>query len=241
MRVDQLREQLEMDLAWRQDEIRFLHNLCAGLAPADQQEKFRRAMVVMLYSHFEGFFKFAFTSYVSAINEENLSCKDANLTLAAASLANVFRFLRDGNGKVPELENMSLPEDKELYRFARDKEFLSQAKLLMDKPVKIPLEVVNTESNLKTDVLRTILYRLGFPHDHFSGIESDVQLLLRLRNNIAHGGTKDGISEALYEKLKSSVLHVMSTITSQITEAFAGKRFLATVQEVNLPSEAQPQ
>ncbi|MDR6410739.1 MAE_28990/MAE_18760 family HEPN-like nuclease [Paraburkholderia terricola] len=226
MKVDILRAEMEEDLAWRVDEIRFFQNTCASIASEAGQQRFRKALVVLLYANLEGFAKLVFSTYVSAVNAEAVACQDANLAIAAASLADVFRYLRDGNGRVPGYKKLQLPDDTQLQKFARDREFLSQALDLMQRPVAIPDKVTSTEANLGRDVLRKILYRLGLPHQDFEDIEPDLERLRLLRNNIAHGDAKQGIAKEDYEKLRDCTLRIMRELMLRVTHALASKQFL---------------
>lgn len=227
MIVEDFRAQLEEELAWRTEEILFFQNQCSTIEQEELRDKFRRALVLLLYSNFEGFCKFGFSLYVAAINQEGIECKEANYAIAAASMSDVFASLRDGTKKAKEFKNDN-PDDSKLHRFARDREFIERAFEIMGRKIDIPEKVVDMESNLKPVVLRKNLYRLGLPHDQFSTLEPEIEKLLALRNKIAHGETKQGIPEKLYEQLRSSALRVMTEITSGLTLAFSEKWFLAT-------------
>lgn len=226
MKVEDFRAQLEEELAWRTEEILFFQNQCSSIEHVELRDKFRRALVLLLYSNFEGFCKFGFSLYVAAINQEGIDCRDADYAIAAASLSDVFASLRDGKKKAKEFRNDD-PDDEKLYRFARDREFVERAFEIMGRKIKIPESVVDMESNLKPAVLRKNLYRLGLPHDQFSTLEPEIAQLLALRNKIAHGETKQGIGERLYEQLRTSALRVMTDITAGLTQAFSEKWFLA--------------
>jgi hypothetical protein len=84
MNLPDLSAQLESELAWRQDEIRFFQNRGTILLKADEQDQYRRAVVLVLYAHFEGFCKFAFDLYRTAINGEQIACSEASPAIAAA-------------------------------------------------------------------------------------------------------------------------------------------------------------
>lgn len=226
MKIDTLRAEMEEDLAWRVDEIRFFQNMCASVSSEAAQQRFRKALVVLLYANLEGFTKLVFSTYVSAINAEAVACKEANLAIAAASLADVFRYLRDGNGRVPDYKRLKLPDDIQLQKFARDREFLSQALELMQRPVAIPDKVTSTEANLGRDVLRKILYRLGLPHEDFEDIEPDLERLRILRNSVAHGDAKQGIAKDDYDKLRDSTFRIMRDLMLRVTHALSSKQFL---------------
>lgn len=237
MNVVDFRAQLEEELAWRTEEILFFQNQCSTVDPCEQQDKFRRALVLLLYSNFEGFCKFAFSLYVAAINAEGIECREANYAIAAASMSDVFASLRDGTRKAIEFKNDN-PDDTKLYRFARDREFVERAFEIMGRKINIPEKVVDMESNLKPAVLRKNLYRLGLPHDQFVSLEPEIEKLLALRNKIAHGETKLGISEKLYDQLRDSALHVMTGITAGLTEAFSEKWFLVKTLDPDMQATA---
>lgn len=233
MDLENFRAQLEAEFEWRSGEVRWLHNLCEGMDSDEQKRQFRRAIVLLLYSHFEGYCKFSLQLYVSAVNGEGLSCREANPAIAAASLNDIFAKLRDGTGKAEVFRN-SLPDDSKLHRFAREREFVERTADMLSTPVSIPDQIVNTESNLKPAVLRKNLFMLGLPFDQFKALEPDIDKLLALRNGIAHGSTRGGVDAALYESLKQCAFSVMSGITSGVTRAFDEKWFLA-----NAPGQAQ--
>lgn len=234
MNVADFRSQLEEELDWRTKEILFFQNQCATLEDKGKKEKFRRALILILYSHFEGYCKFGLTLYLSVINKENIDCKDANYAIAAASLSDLFVSLRDGTNKAPEFKN-DAPDDTKLHLFAREREFIERTSDFLGRKVFIPDKVVDTESNLKPIVLRKNLYKLGLPHNRFSSIEPDIDMLLNLRNNIAHGATKDGIPERRYEQLRESAFRIMKTISIELTEAVSEKWY----QKITSSSEGE--
>lgn len=228
MNAGDLRAQIEEEMSWRIEEILFFQNYCASILDEEKRNKFRRALVLLLYANFEGFCRFALSLYVSAINASGIECKQASHAVAAASLDDVFGALRNSSSKAIEFRN-KLPDDAKLHRFAREKEFIERAALIMNRPVAIPDSVVDTESNLKSAVLRKILYRLGLPFDQFAEFEPEVDTLLAVRNKIAHGETRAGITFKLYEQLRSSALRVMSGISASITIATDEKWYMTTM------------
>ena len=67
MNLADIRAELEDELRWRTEELRFFKNQLSDFRSDDERNRFRRALVVMLYSHFEGFWKAAFSIYVKAL------------------------------------------------------------------------------------------------------------------------------------------------------------------------------
>jgi hypothetical protein len=219
------RAELEEEFAWRVEELIFFQNQCERLDSEVQKEQFRRALVLLLYSNFEGYCKFALSLYVGAVNGEGVQCKDADYSIVAATLSDVFSTLRNGSKKAQEFRN-DAPDDAKLHRFARDREFVERAVEIMARKVSIPESAVDTESNLNPTVLRKNLYRLGLPHEQFAFMDGDINQLLNLRNKIAHGESKQGIPEKLYGQLRDAAFRVMNGVSVGITQACSEKRYL---------------
>jgi len=225
MNLADLWAEIESEHQWRSDELRFFRNQISQLESESERQVFRKALVLLLYAHFEGFCKFAFAHYIKAVNSEGLACGDVNFALATASLFGLFKELRNPKSKAVEFKN-KLPEDAKLHQFARDREFLEGAHEYQKKGVAIPDEVVDTESNLKPLVLRKNLYRIGFPHDKFHSLEGQIDKLLNYRNKIAHGVIVAGIERKVYEELENDVKMIIFQIKSDIMNALSTKAYL---------------
>lgn len=217
--------EIEADQAWRQDEIRFFQNRLGDLDSDDEKSQFRRALILILYAHLEGFFRFTLAHYIRAINQMDLTCREAQPAIAAATMAEVFRDLRNPNSKCPEFRN-SLPDDGKLHRFARDKEFVERFEEFDRRQVNISDDVVDTESNLTPPVIRKNLYCLGFPPDKFAAFEGQVNRLLAFRNPIAHGETRKGVDAADYESLRDAAYEIMQAIKRDIMQAIESREYL---------------
>lgn len=226
MKIGDIREQLEEELTWREDEIRFLENQLANPLKEDEKDKYRKSLVVMLYSHFEGFFRFAFRLYKDTINKENLRCGEVTAYVAVSSLSDVFRALdTPQHQKKNDLFKRSLPDDTILHRFSRRVNFMKSLSDIDKKNVNIPDDVVDTESNLKPVVIQKILFQLGFQHDKFDRYDSNINKLLEVRNSIAHGSLKDGVKEKLYDDIKKDIYSVMSSIILMIIDELKKESF----------------
>lgn len=216
--------QIEQEQTWRTDEVRFFDNLVSKVSESEK-DRFRRANVLLLYAHYEGFCKFAFTLYVDAINAEGLKCSNVTYALAASALDSVFRELRNPESKAVEFKSVA-PEDKKLHVFARDREFLSKVSNFASRNLTIPDTVVDTESNLKPVVLRKNLFRLGFNHDSLQFLEGYIHLLLQVRNEIAHGAHGIGIVAGKYDRVRDATFEVMNQIKRFVMDALTQKTYL---------------
>lgn len=221
----QLRAEIEADRTWCEDELRFFENQGAYLK-ADAQAQYRRALVIILYAHLEGFCKAALASYAMHINQAGYSVRDAEWAIAAASLATVFSRLRD-NDRKSNLFRRTLPDDAKLHRFCRERDFLEQLHEFESQEVALDVaEIVDMESNVKPDVLRKVLYRLGLDIAIADQWAPHINKLLAFRNNIAHGAMRGGIEAKQYQQLRDAVRAVCDGITLQVFQAARDGRHL---------------
>jgi len=216
-----VRAQIELEREWREAELRFLRNRLGFISNEAERKVYRKALVVMLYAHFEGLCKAILLSYVESLNGSGLLVEEANAAIAAASLSEVFQALRDPNSKCKFFKR-DLPDDTKLHRFARDREFIDTFAALAGRSVTLDADsVVDTESNLKPVVLRKILYRLGLEPTLVTPWTGTIQQLLRRRNDVAHGATKDGLDEQVYRDLEQAVYAVVDDLVRVICEAIS--------------------
>ena len=89
MTADELRAALEVELAWRQEELAFFKNQLSEIAE-ENKNKYRKSLVLILYSHLEGYIKICLQTYVQYINSQGLNRKDVNTGLMVASMHKEF-------------------------------------------------------------------------------------------------------------------------------------------------------
>ncbi|MGG4043678.1 MAE_28990/MAE_18760 family HEPN-like nuclease [Paenibacillus favisporus] len=217
--------QIEEELTWRTDELRFLRNQLSNMSNEQDKKRYRKSLVVMLYSYYEGFCKSAFQIYVNTINNAQLTRDKVNKYITTSSLHEVFLTYHNESKKSSHF-NKELPDDAKLHRYSRQVEFILAMDDLWAEIVTIPENIVDTESNLKPVVLRKILYRLGFQYDAFKQHEGHINLLLERRNNVAHGAEKEGLTKEKYETIEHASLEVMNQIKKLIVDALIHKTYL---------------
>ncbi|WP_231421434.1 MAE_28990/MAE_18760 family HEPN-like nuclease [Pseudomonas sp. Leaf59] len=217
-------EQIESEREWREAEIRFLNNMQGGLSDKDRT-KIRRSIVCLLYAHIEGFVRFAFSLYVDQVNRKGLTCKDVSPAIAAAAFAKELKALKDINSKSPFFIK-ALPDDKHLHGFARDVDFITQIGNFYDHPVVIAEGYVNTENNVGREVLEKMLFQVGLEYSDLKDAYSPLNRLLNVRNDIAHGKRKQGISDEDYNTFLNCCRSVMTTISRRLTSSFGAQKYL---------------
>lgn len=225
MRLATIYAQMESELKWRQDEIRFFQNLYQrNLSDESQLDQSRRTLILLLYAHFEGFIKFALALYVDSVNSVGIVCGKADSALVAATLSHVFKDLRNPDKKSDAFRNV-LPDDTQLHKFAREREFVERTNDIKNIRLTIPNDIVDTESNLKPVVLRKNLFKLGFDYSGIVSFEGNIHKLLNYRNDVAHGSRRDGITRREYEEISDATYRVMYFVRDLVTKSLREKKF----------------
>jgi hypothetical protein len=219
-----IRAELEDEQTWRQNEMRFLRNQLANISDLSEKMQFRRALVLMLYAHYEGFCKFALLQYLKAINRAAIRCEEATSAIVAGAWSRVFTAMEIGDRK-SEIFRGSLPDDAKLHRFARRRDFVEQFSEFAKQVALVPEDTIDTESNLHPVVMQKNLYRLGLNHDVFSKHDGNILHLINRRNNIAHGADKNGLTENEYGQLESTVFKIMDDLMDIVMEAIQKESF----------------
>lgn len=220
MTINELREEMENELTWRSDEFRMLKNSLQYVLKYEDKLKYRKSLVVMLYANFEGFCKICLLSYIKYLNQLNIKRKNINNKpeLIASSMYKIFQ-LYDEKDRKNKIFKTNLPDDKNLHSVFRRADLIREFNNFMDEEVFLDDEIINTESNLWSYVLSKNLYVIGINHDIFKDYNKDIDKLVNLRNSIAHGSERRGITEQTLEILEKCILkNVMPNIITILTE-----------------------
>lgn len=198
-----VRDELERELTRRWREIAFFSNQLARFSDQADRRRYRRALVVMVYAHFEGFFRFALRHYTEVVNGSGLPCGECVAAVLAASWREVFADVERGESK-SSLFRRRLPDDAKLHRVARRRRFVERLNDLHALPVRLDDQAVDTESNLTPLVVKRNLYVLGLDHEAFERHRDSIHRLVNYRNEVAHGSRTDGFTRVEFEKLKQA-------------------------------------
>lgn len=211
MQLEEIRTEMEEELTWRSKEIVFLQNVMNNITKEEEREKYRKSLIVMLYSHFEGFCKTCLLIYVKAINDLGIIRKQANDSLVASSMEGVFNGYDDLDRKC-KIFRRKLPDDSKLHRFYRRTDLILQFNEFLEEKLVIEDNVINTESNLHYIILKKNLFKLGIDSQDFDKYESSIESLVNKRNSIAHGSEKFGITKDEYTKIYNDIKEIMNNI-----------------------------
>lgn len=217
-------QEIESDRAVREAELRLIENLLAKTPDEVERKMLRRSLVLLAYSHVEGFCKFSLITYVRAVNSLNLPCARATPPLVALTLSRVFAALRDVNSKHQYFAR-SLSEDKDLHRLERERVFIERYEEIVENQVQIQDDVIDTKSNLNSVVMKRNLYQVGLGYRVLGEHGSTLDMLLGVRNAIAHG---DSIKDPKPNEIQTYVslsFKLMGFVQLEIYEALRNKAY----------------
>lgn len=224
MTADELREALEIELAWRKEELAFFKNQLNEIAE-ENKNRYRKSLVLILYSHLEGYIKICLQTYVQYINSQRLNRKDVNTGLMVASMHNEFIAYENLDRKC-EIFRKKLPDDARLHRLYRRVDFMESVEYFKGQELIIEDQIIDTESNLWYIVLQKNLYKIGLPIDLFDDCQSDIDALVNRRNSIAHGNFRSGVSAEEFSNWETKVSDILSEATRLIYDYANNKRYL---------------
>lgn len=227
MTANELREELEEELRWRQEELAFFKNQLSNINSEEDSCRYRKSLVFLLYSHFEGYVKIALQIYIKYLNSLSLHQRDVIPALAAAGMHKEFLAYENLDRKCSVFRT-HLPDDTSLHRFYRRVDFIEQMDEFQNKILHLEDTLIDTESNLWYVVLQKNLYKLGLSITVFEEHSSDIDALVNRRNSIAHGNSRAGVTEAEFSKWENKVYRMLSDITRLLYDYANHQRYLKT-------------
>lgn len=224
---ESLSEELERAFSCRIEELTLFENtIFLATTNEDNLGKCRKMLIVMVYAYFEGFCKDALTIYIDYINRLQVMTKDVTNGIAASSIEADYALLLNSNHKPEPLRGKLLDQDGILHQFARRKEFWGKYSQLLNKKVELSDKLIDAESNLKSDVLKKLLYKLDLDYTKVDDFQSELNHLIGIRNSVAHGNLTRGILKDTYDNYKTTATHLMKEIKELITSSYVNRIFL---------------
>ncbi len=225
MTADELRAALETELAWRQEELAFFKNQLNNIPDENDQRRYRKSLVLILYSHMEGYVKIALQTYIQYINSQQISRKDVISGLMVAGMNKEFNAYENLDRKCA-IFRRKLPEDTSLHRFYRRVDFMEQLDTFKDTTLVVEDRVVDTESNLWYIVLQKNLYKIGLPIDMFGQYCGEINALVNRRNSIAHGNARAGVEQQEFLNWETKISLVLSEVTRLLYDYAIHQKYL---------------
>lgn len=222
---EQVQADLERDKAARESEIRVIEKSLRNATIKIEQESIRRSLVLIIYAHFEGHCRFALTAYAAAINSRGVRCSEAEPRLVASTLDRCFKELSNPSSTPRELRS-SETLDEEVSFLHRRGQFVSELDGLFERKINIDDSVIDTQSNLKPQILKQLLFKLGLDYSFVGPIANDINRLLGVRNAIAHGDLLKKPDDDDVDDYKNLAYKTMASIQNAIMAGLTQKSYL---------------
>ncbi|WP_410986572.1 MAE_28990/MAE_18760 family HEPN-like nuclease [Bacillus cereus] len=217
--LETLQDKLDRNLSWRKKELTLIKSNIMS-ANGEMLLTALRSGVTLLYAHWEGYIKLASREYLKYLNAQNLKC--------CTIIDNLFILYLKKTVKDAKQSNKSLVHAQIYNKILYDNENIFQVDV-MDK------DIVSTESNLSYDVLRDILFSLGFDEKDYELKRHFIENhLLNKRNQIAHGEyvsfvrkqpDADQRAKEEFNQLYREILRLIEKFKEQILDAAVYEKY----------------
>lgn len=210
----EFQQRVDDDLVWRRRE---LFNIRTSIENSDEnngkQNALLRAGVAILYAHWEGFVKRAGSYYLEFVVSQGHRGSELTSNFIAIKLKSQI-------GEAAKSKKIS--STHEVVDF-----FCNQ----LENRLRIPYKnIVDTQSNLSSSVLRDIIWTLGLDSVPFEIKNKFIdESLVNRRNHIAHGEPLD-IDVDDYRELHNEVMNLLDSFRTQVQNAVATNRFLKVIE-----------
>lgn len=207
--TDDLLSGIDDALTWRRREI---HNFRSALSVSRSSftPHLGRADVVLAYSHWEGFVKEACAIYLQFVSRKRLPLNELATNFVALSCMKALRESGATRSPIPY---------HQLVDFFRE-----NAKDVSQIPYK---DVIDTESNLSSEVYLKLSIALGIPIDDNFELKKKFidRSLLKTRHAIAHGEKLD-VEKVFAIEILDQVESLLNNFRTAVENAAAQKLYL---------------
>lgn len=201
--IEQLYDFTSNELAWRKKELFELRSLIVAHALTPSKKNvIIRSMIALTYAHWEGFIKSCASAYLQFVAMQKLSHDKLSPNFIALAIRPIL---------MSAFQSKKASDHQKVVNF-----------FLHDFPTQSSLaytNVIDTQSNLSTVVLRNIIDILGFDYSFYETKEKLLdERLLRNRNRIAHGDFIE-LQESEVLELLDECIGLMEIFRNQIDNA----------------------
>ncbi|MZP30877.1 hypothetical protein GTO91_14250 [Heliobacterium undosum] len=201
----ELQDFLDQSLSKRKRELTTLRFILLQCKRTHERDTLLRATLPMLYAHWEGFIKESSIAYLDYVLRQGIPLGNLTRNFIALTL----------RGKIV---SAGLSKKNQVHKELID--------LILDHAKHVasynPNEVIDTQSNLSSNVLRDIMHTVGINFDNMW--QKKVPLidhqLLKSRNEIAHGELVP-VDVTLYEQLHKFVIESLEQYKTALENAVA--------------------
>lgn len=168
--IEEFQNNLFESLSWRRKELNLIKNkMIPNSYGTPLNEMLRRAGVLLLYAHWEGYIKEAFTFYLQHVSFQRKKYSELKPQFIALCL----------KSKINNMETNKFETQTKSIEFLIDK-FESRSNIPHKK-------IINTKANLSFNVFNDLLFVIGVEQKKYLNKKDIINELLESRNHIAHG------------------------------------------------------
>jgi len=193
---DILSNKVTEEFSWRRKELTLLKSKIPETKNSLQTAMIR-AILPLLYAHWEGFIKITLSYYLEYVSNKGLKHRELKNQFVALSLQK----------KIGDLKENSIEAKTKIIEF-----IISSSENQSNIPTK---NIINTRSNLKFDVLEEILFIMALNDSYLETKKDLVNDLVNERNHIAHGEHKL-ISYSTFIEFFNDIISLMDYIKTKI-------------------------
>lgn len=199
--LSQFEEAVDRETSWRKRELTSI-KLAVDSSRASKVQLPLRSGITLLYAHWEGWIKSISTMYVEFVAIKGLKYSQLSESFLGIALRTNVNQLNES--KTSLLHN----------RFAS---FVISDGL--DSKAPLSADVIRTESNLSSSVLKDIVSRVGIRYDPYELNENLIdKKLVHSRNTIAHGNHLNADLDS-FNLLYNKIRDLLDTFTTDILVA----------------------
>lgn len=204
---EEYEDYISKDIAWRKKELTKLKFLVGKPRDVDL-ETATRAGIVLLYSHWEGFIKYSSHAFFDYLNYKEISYVKLKNHLKVCAII--------------EHNNNNWP--KRCFEELND---ICNNRINYNNKFQIdPKKYIETDSNLKSSVLKKIMAQVGIDYSEFQLFENLIdQQLLGKRNEVAHGN-RVSISKDEFNHIYTEITQLLRLYQTLITNVVAQDEYL---------------
>ena len=188
MKIEQFQDFLDKDLAWRKHELSQLFMI---LDTVESKEVIGKSIILLLYAHWEGFVKKSSKCYLKYVSERKIKLQELTLNFHAIVLRNHAKACIDLNAL-----NLS---NEFAFIQKHNKMLEKQFKVKIDVDNEFDKELIDTQHNLSSKVLKNIIEIVGVTYNDAIKTRSNYidSNLVKHRNAIGHGNRMQGSDDLL--------------------------------------------
>tara|TARA_R110000803_G_scaffold105463_3_gene173641 strand:- start:1173 stop:1949 length:777 start_codon:yes stop_codon:yes gene_type:complete len=234
MKLDELLELLDDDLSWRKKEVSQLYALCVE----KDVEVLRKSLLLVLYSHWEGFVKNAAKLYLHYVSKQKLKVGVLTVNFKTISMKGLI------NNCYKSSDSLTLNNELNFMdKFTQKDEakFQIGSNIMDDKDKTL----INTTDNLSPDVFSNFCRIIGVKYKDAVSTKKKYldDSFLGNRNKISHGTKIEfnedeledfDLSQDSIQELKQVVLAILDHFKQDIEEYASQNFYLSENDEIRI-------